>query len=201
MKIKKESRRLVLYTTIGKGQISKNGTLKIRHDICEKDYCEWKKKLLNKSGIKTSSIYSVGNNKCEFATKSYKFIKLYKKFLYKPKKKIASKSIFSKITPIGLAILYMDNGALSKKYNTDKTMIKGNELSIDTFSSKDENQIIIDCLSEKYNVNFTQKKYKNHYKLRCGTKEARKFIKIIENFVKENDCMKHKIDVKPEPIM
>ena len=201
MKIKKESRRLVLYTAIGKGQISKNGTLKIRHDISQKDYCEWKKKLLNKNGIKTSPIYNVGNDKYEFITKSYKFLKLYRKILYKPKKKIALKSIFSKITPIGLAIFYMDNGGLSKKYNTDKTMIKGNELSIDTFSSKEENQIIIECLYEKYNVKFTQKRYKNHYKLRCGTKEARKFIKIIEKFVKENDCMFNMINVKPEPVM
>ena len=38
---------------------------------------------------------------------------------------------------------------------------------------------IIDYFKQVWDVSFTQVKNKGHYRLRCGTKEARKFLKIF----------------------
>lgn len=199
MKIYKEDRNLVLFMALGDGYISKSGSLSIRHSIKQQDYLLWKKRLLEKHHIKTSEVSYKDNNgygAYEFYTKTYDFIKLFRKILYTPKKKIFNKKIFNKITPLGLYIWYLDDGCLSKKKRNGKVI--ANELIINTMLSKEENQIIIDCLKEKFNISFKQQLNHGLYRLSCGTKEARKFLKIIEEYKNEVPSMLYKFDVKPE---
>lgn len=197
MKINRESRNMFLFMLIGDGYINPQGTMVLRHCYAQKEYLEFKKNLLNSVGIKTSEIIECNNNGYPgvyLYVRVYKFSKAYRKIYYTPKKNIAIRKLLNKLTPLGLAIWYMDDGGLSQKKKNGK--VHANDLMLNTHLSKEENQIIIDYFKEVWNVQFTQVKNKGKYRLRCGTKEARKFIQIVEPHIKNIKCMLHKIDIK-----
>lgn len=114
-------------------------------------------------------------------TKSHKYFRVLHKWLYKNGKKTISKNILNKLDEHGLAIWYMDDGGLSAKKKNGK--IHAYDLFINTHISREENQIIIDYFSEKWGINFKPHKNKGFYRLRIGTMEARKFIRIIEPYI------------------
>ena len=197
MKTTKEIRDIVIFMTLGDGYLHKAGYLVIKHCEKYKDYAEWKYKIL-KSGLNVKQPYYIDNGygAYELRTYTHNFIKLYRKIIYKNNTKtIANKRLLNKLTPLGLAIWYMDDGGLSQKKRDGKLI--ANELMLNTHLSKEENQVIIDYFKEVWNINFSQCKNKNQYRLRCGTKEARKFIKIIKPFVSQVPSMFHKINVIP----
>jgi hypothetical protein len=197
MKPSKDIRHLVLFMAMGDGSLNSNGYLSVRHCIDQKDYLEWKRNLL-KNSLLTTDCYFVKNNDYganEFRSKTYKFIKMYRRILYKNgKKNIANRRLLDKLTPLGISIWYMDDGGLSQKKRDG--IIVANDLILNTHLTKDENQIIIDYFNEKWNIQFTQVKNRGLYRLRCGTKEARKFIEIVEPYVSQVKSMAHKLKVK-----
>lgn len=196
MKITKEKRQLLLSMAIGDGYLNNNGYLSIRHCVKQKDYLEWKMRLL-KPSINTTDVYYVKNNgygAYEFRTYTHKFIKMYRKVLYPQGKKKISRKILNKLTPLGLSIWYMDDGGLSQKKR--KGEVYANELVLNTHISKEDNQIIIDYFKDVWDINFTQVKNRGLYRLRCGTKEARKFIEIVKPYVSKVKSMEHKLKVK-----
>jgi len=106
-KIKEKSRHLFLSMILGDGNLDKYGQLRVQHCEKQKDYLEWKAKLLRKSGIKTSEIKFLTSNgfpAYRFTTNVYKFTKLYRKILYRPVKKIANRKQLNKLNALGLAI-------------------------------------------------------------------------------------------------
>lgn len=193
MKITKKSRTLALGMAIGDGTINKNGYLAIRHSIKQKEYLEWKRKLLKINGFNCTEVYYCNNNgycAYEFRTFNNKSFLSIRKLLYKNSKKSISLKALNRLTGLELAIWYMDNGSIT----TDS---RRSVLTISTCVTKEENQVIIDYLNNKWDISFGQRKMKNSYALICGTKEARKFIKIVEPFLNQIECMKYKLNVKP----
>lgn len=196
LKVTKESRQLILFMSFGDGYLG-GKYLSILHSKAQHDYLQWKRNLLIRNGIKCSPIRYKNNNGFdvyEFTTKSYNFISLYRKILYKPRKTIANRELLNKLTPLGIAIWYMDDGGLSKKKRNG--VIHANDLMLNTHLTREENQIIIDYFKEVWDIQFTQVKNRGKYRLRCGTREARKFINIVAPFVSQIPSMKHKIDIK-----
>ena len=199
MKTTKETRDLVVYMALGDGYINKAGYLSMRHCLKQEDYIWWKYKLL-KGKVSVVEQYYVSNNgygSYEIRTHNTRFIKLYRNIIYRRngKKDIANRKLLNKLTPLGLAIWYMDDGGLSQKKDKNGN-IKANDLMINTHLSKEDNQVIIDYFSEVWDINFTQVKNRGHYRLRCGTREARKFIKIVLPYVSQVPSMAHKVNVK-----
>lgn len=196
MKINKQTREMLLFMAFGDGCITKSGYFSMRHCLAQKEYLQWKDKLLNKNGIKTTGLYFVSNNNYgayETRTYTHKFIKLYRKVLYTPNKKYSKIKILNKLNSLGLAIWYLDDGGISKRVlKSGEKSIK--ELMLNTHLTKEENQVIIDYFFEKWGIKFSQCKNKGRYRLRCGKVQAEKFIKIIEKHVREIPCMIYKID-------
>lgn len=197
MKTSKESRNLLLAMLFGDGSLNSKGYVSMRHCVAQKDYIEWKRELLIGS-ISTTDCYYVDNNgygSYELRTKTYKFLKQYRKIIYKSgKKDITDRRILNKLTPLGLAIWYMDDGGLSQKKRDG--VVVANELMINTHLSREDNQKIIDYFRDVWDISFTQVKNRGLYRLRCGTAEARKFIKIVEPYVSEVPSMAHKMKLK-----
>lgn len=198
MKIKKENRLLLLSMILGDGYLSKDGYIKIRH--CEKqlEYLKWKEKIIKKNHFKIREPYKKENNNLmsyEIRTKTYEFLKLYRKVFYNPKKNILKLKFLNKLTPLHLAIWYMDDGSLSRRKLKDNTY-SIRQLFLHTGLNKEENLFLVNFFKSKWNINFyiTHDK-KDIYRLCCGQKEAKKFIKIIEKYVSEIKCMLYKIDV------
>ena len=88
----------------------------------------------------------------------------------------------------------MDDGGLSQKKQDG--VVVANDLMLNTGLQKEENQTIIDYFLEVWGIQFTQVKNHNCYRLRCGTKEARKFISIVYPYVSQLKCFEHKLNIK-----
>jgi len=198
-KITKKSRDLFYAMIIGDGHLDKYGQLNIRHCERQEGYVRWKHKVLKKHNISVSRIRtykSNGTTQYGFSTKVYKFSKLFRKILYTPKKTVGIRKQLNRLTPLGIAIWYMDDGSLTTLKNKDG-YVRGSALRIHTNLSKEENQVIIDYFQEIWNIKFKQNKKNSYYELVMHTKEARKFLQIVEPYVRRVSCMHHKLKIKP----
>ena len=197
MKIDVKARNLCIAMSLGDGTINPKGYLAMRHSLKQKEYLEWKKKLLNSHGISTTDLYHVGNNgydSFELRTYTHRFLKLYRKVVYKPHKTV-SRKLLNKLDATGVAIWYMDDGSISSRRDVDGN-IKSSVLTISTCTTREQNQIIIDYFLDVWGIKFGQRKMGSKFSIICGTREARKFVDIVSPTVSQIDCMTYKLNVK-----
>jgi len=196
----KDSRNLLIAMLLGDGTISNNYVFKLAHGVQQTEYLLWKIKQLNDAGIKNNGLktyvsskgYNVGKTVVYSQLSIIPFIKLMRRVFYTPKKVIGNRKLLNRLDARGIAIWYMDDGALSFRKTKDK--VHGIYVRISTCSSKEENQVIIDYFRDVWNVNFYQfKEGKETFSLCCGTKEAIKFIEIVKPFVSQIPSMTYKI--------
>lgn len=188
--------KIILGMAIGDGYITKNNTLIIQHSEKQLDYLQYKKEVLEKNQIYSCNIYKINNNNFiayRIETKRYFFIKKVRNLLYTPNKNI-SLEVLQNLLPETIGYWYLDDGGLSQKYKNGK--LSCNELMLNTGLTKDQNQIIINYFKDKWDINFSQCKNHNCYRLRCGTKEARKLMDIIYPHVCKIESLSYKLNIK-----
>lgn len=170
-------------------------SIKIKHCKAQEEYINHKADLIHSIfGGKRPKVVPINNNGYPgfMFQKSNKYFRTLHSWIYKNNKKTFSRKILNMLTPQGIAIWYMDDGGLSAKKRDGK--IHAYELFLNTHETKETNQIIINYFLEVYDIKFTQVKNKGLYRLRCGTKQARKFIALIEDYVIPS--MRYKIDMQ-----
>lgn len=202
-KFNKTSRNLLIGLLIGDGTIGNNNVFKLSHCDKQKDYLEWKIKLLKNNGIKCNGLKSYTNT-CGFntgATVYYTqlsiipFIKVLRRVLYKSGKIIANRKILNRLTAQEISIWYMDDGHINIRKSKDGK-VHGFYIKISVCRPKDEVQILIDYFKEVWNVEFYmfhEGRKKDSYSLCCGTKQGLKFISLVDKYVKQVPSMIHKI--------
>lgn len=184
------NKKLLAYC-LGDGHLSSDGTLEILHCAKQKEYLEYKAKLFNAE----NKIQYKNNNGYD----SYRFRKgtfnnrdqgreVRKKLYGVMGHKFFSKEVVDNIDEFGLAILYCDDGSLTPKKHNGK--IHAYTLIISLYASYEECQRIADRIYELTDAKMNICKDKNKYRLRCGTKEARKFIRTIKKYIPNFDCFK-----------
>ena len=195
----KSSRNMLLGAILGDGHLSKTGDGLILHCAAQKDYLEWKLKLLIKCGVNCSDIHYKNNSGFPaylFRIRTSKWGKFLRRYMYKDGyKNIYNRKILNRLSAIHIAIWYMDDGGLSQKKSNG--IVCANDLMLNTHTTKENNQVIIDYFKEKWDIAFTQVKNRGHYRLRCGTREARKFLNIVREYVSQVPSMAHKLKIKP----
>lgn len=189
----KEIRSAIIGMVCGDGFISKNSDLRINHCLRQKEYLEYKKNILQHKQlheIKLVDYVCHGYPGVRLCTRVRPIYRILRKVFYpNGGKKIISRKILNYLTPVGLAIWYQDDGGLSAKKRDGK--IRSYEVFLNTHLTKEDNQIIIDYFKEKWDIRWTQVKNKGWYRLRMGTREGRKFVKIIKDHIVQ--CMKYKV--------
>lgn len=198
MKFNRDSRNALLSTILGDGYLDKNGTGGILHCAAQKDYLEWKRLYLKSSGVPCGDITYKNNNGFP-AYRLYinvsRWGKLLHRILYRGGyKNIYQRKILNRLDPVHLAIWYMDDGGLSQKKRNG--VVYANELIINTHTTRENNQVVIDYFSDVWGVSFTQVKNRGHNRLRCGTSEARKFLNVVREYVCQIPSMAHKLNIK-----
>ena len=202
-KTTKESRNLLIGLLIGDGTISNNNVFKLAHSKEQKDYLEWKIKQLKDSGIRNNGLktyissngYNKGKEVCYTQLNIIPFIKVLRRVVYKPFKKLGNRKLLNRLSAREIAIWYMDDGHIN--YRKTKNRIHGFYIKIATCLPKEELQIIIDYFKEVWDIQFYmfhEGKKENSYSLCCGTKEGIKFINIVKPYVEQIPSMKHKIE-------
>ena len=202
-KITKESRNLLIGLLIGDGTISNNNVFKLAHSKEQKDYLEWKIKQLKDSGIRNNGLktyisskgYNKGKEVYYTQLNIIPFIKVLRRIVYKPLKKLGNRKLLNRLSAREIAIWYMDDGHINYRKTNNK--VHGFYIKIATCLPKEELQIIIDYFKEVWDIQFYmfhEGKKENSYSLCCGTKEGIKFINIVKPYVEQIPSMKHKIE-------
>lgn len=194
----KNDRILFLSMMIGDGYINSRGYSTIKHCGRCKDYVEWKWLLLKRAGFSLSPIILIDNSgfpAYTFGVHTNRVAKLYRKVLYSTgAHHWYRRKLLDKLEPLHLSILYMDDGGLSQKKKNG--VVTANDLMINTHTTKENNQILIDYFMEKWGIQFGQVLNRGSYRLRCGTKEARKFLDLVRPYVSLIPSMSHKLAIK-----
>lgn len=186
-------KKLVLSMAIGDGYIRERNnsfSLCIRHCAKQEDYIRWKALQLSLALSKPVNVSAFNNSgypgyRLEVNIPYLKFVKTW---IYSNSKKRISLSSLRRLNDLGVAIWYMDDGSLYPKKRNNK--VHAYELCISTCCSEQE---AVDCISffkERYDTNFSLKRNKGWFSIRCGTREAKKLLNKISMHI--IPCMHYK---------
>lgn len=182
-----EQMEILVGSLLGDGHIripkkSKNPKITVTQSDKQKDYCLYKyNKLINlsnsfyettrKTPDKRNGIYY---KSCSFELKSnYELYKLYNLFMTN-KKKVIKKSIEKYITPLSLAIWFMDDG---------KAASYGFYICSESFS-KEENELLVNIINNKFDLELRVVKHRiNRNRIFINSKSKEKFVNIIKPFI------------------
>jgi hypothetical protein len=181
---------------------TKRYTLEIRHSIRQEVYLRYKAGLLEqlqKSAIQVIPLKYRKNGQnsgggypgVRIETRKHALYRRLYKLFYSPtdKKRVTHQGL-DYLDPRGIAIWYMDNGAVSAKRRQGK--IHACELVLNTHFSRLENELIIQYFAEVWGLQFGLNLNKSRWRLRMGTQQARKLADLIAPYV--IPAMRYKID-------
>lgn len=184
--------KILLACCLGDGYLSPRGTLSIIHQQKQKEYLEYKASLFNKeNSIRYQNNH--GYDAYTFQKGTFNNIdngkEIRKKLYGVMGHKYYSDDIVKEIDEFCIAILYCDDGSLiPKKHNG---VIHAYNLTISLYASYEECERMVNRIRELFNVNFRICKDKNKFLIRCGTKEARKFIPQIKKYIPNFKCFEN----------
>ena len=177
----------LLACCLGDGYLSPRGILQITHCEAQKEYLQYKADLFNKtisykdnngypSYYFEKGVFNNNDNGWEVRKKLYGVLG----------HKYFSQEIVNEMDLYSFALLYLDDGSLCAKKRNGK--IHAYDLVISIYGQKSECDFLIEKLKQEWGLNFTLKYNKGKYSIRCGTREARKFLDLIRPLVPEFEC-------------
>jgi len=189
----KQQRELVVGSTLGDGSVilgakRKTSYFKVAHCEKQKDYLMWKKEVLgNFVNTITKNADKRGNSiMYGFATISHQELNYFRKLFYDNNKKIIKDEIGLHLTPLGLAVWFMDDGTLSGTCNY--------KLATDGFSRED-NYKLANILKINFDLNAKVLEYERrnqkYYYLFFNKRNSINMTEIIKPHMV--DCMKYKL--------
>ncbi len=141
-------------------------------------------------------------------TKTHQFLTKIRDRMYKPNK-IVTRGVLSSLTPLGLAMWYMDDGHLSLHHNVKRYVTDSNipsERSISTRPiilnthgfTEEENEVIKDYFKDFWDIECKVKPERTRglFCIYMNTTNARKFVDIVRPYVLCVPSMHHKIDFR-----
>lgn len=175
-------KEILLGTMMGDGNISKSGKgirietykINIGHSHKQYKYFEWKVNELDLQG----EIYCRKTMKGYWGLWSsslpYENLKYYYHMFYKDGKKVITKNMLDKLTPLSIAVWYMDDGTVSDTYY----------ICTQSFG-KEGCEKIKNWLYNKYNIESTLNypKDENQPVIRIKSSSRNEFTKIIESYI------------------
>ena len=200
-KLSKEQKSLLIGLLLGDGTISSNYVFKLSHSEAQREFLEWKIDLLNKFGFKNNGVkeyistcgYNKGNKVLYSQMSLNPTIKALRRTVYTPKKHI-TRRLLNWLTPIGLAIWYMDDGCINVNTSKQRSSIQ-HTIKIATCVDLDTAQVVIDYFKEVWDVQFRPfKEGKGTYSIASSTEsDCAAFIQIILPYIEQVPSLLYKI--------
>ena len=186
----------------------KNAYFRMQHTEKQKQYLLHKAEILRQlTAVTIRELQPRGkrnpNKEVTCKTRRHPFYSRVRDIIYPHGIKKVGKTWLCWLTVEGLAIWYMDDGSLSKRWGYNKTgrrRIHSRRVYINTCGfSLEENNLLRDFVEERFGVQFRvarngEYKGKAYYRLMCGAKEANRFFDIVRPFVIPS--MQYKIDME-----
>ena len=210
MKLTEKDMSILIGLLLGDGYIDDNGRIQVEHGEKQKEYCIYKAKLLHSvCGGKDIKVHEYIRNRSilkdrkqfkesTFITYSFKkqsrsFIPIRQLLYNENRKKYISTEILQYLSPEAIALWWMDDGCLTKKYTYQNGEKKhcGYTLRLCSYLPKEQNEIIQKFFDENYQMHWNvvpadSAKDDTQWMLRCGSIEGRKFLDIIREYINKN---------------
>ena len=189
MKLTEKDKSILIGLLLGDGYIDDKGRIYIEHGEKQKDYCIFKAKLLHSiCGGRDIKVHEYVRNhsilkdrkqfkESTFTTYSFKkqsqsFIPIRTMLYGEDRKKRITQEVLDLLTPEAIALWWMDDGCLTKKYT-------------------EQNELIQQYFMDKYDmiwnvVKADGAKDNTQWMLRCGSNEGRRFLNIIREYIEKN---------------
>ena len=194
LKLTQRQREIIVGKLLGDGHLESmnNGRtyrLKVEHSLKQKEYVDWfyqefKEWILSKPKKKEQVVNGKVYYKYWVNTLSSGSFRFYAQQFYKDKKKVVPKLIHRWLTPLSLAVWFMDDGSIKSKYHRARIInTQGFE--------KREVQRLIKVLDEKFDLKCKLRKQKEGCQIMILSESADKFARLIK--VHLHTSMKYKI--------
>jgi len=171
--------------TIRRQRGKKNALFEVNHSLAYKPYVDWKFSKFSEY-VRTPPKPRKGNGKrvaYRFTTRSLLiFTDYYLKFYENGKKLIP---LDLKLTPLALAVWYMDDGSISRNacyLNTQQFRIE-------------EQERLCEILSKDFGIDSKLNKDKSYYRIRVTSEGTEILFRIIDPYVHE--CFRYKLGNDP----
>lgn len=203
----KEHKNLLLALCLGDGNLRKPflkesgaggcSVLTIAHSHKQLDYLKWKASLLEEILQRPVKIH-----KCVSRTKvksydayrimiGHKYFGILRRYLYRNGKKNFTPTMMSRLSPLGWAIWYLDDGCLY----TEKSGSVTTSLSLGV--SQQEADIVANFIYKKFGVKFSSFKMNGGggtYGIETRTEQSIKFIEVVRRPVEQHiKCLTYKV--------
>ena len=200
-KISKEKKSLLIAMLLGDGTISSNYVFKLSHSESQREFLEWKVKLLTDYGFKVNGIkeyiskcgYNEGKKVLYSQLSINPTIKALRKSVYTPKKTF-TRRLLNWLDAQGLAIWYMDDGCINVNTSKQRSTIQ-HTIKIATCVDEPTVNIIINYFLEVWNIKFRKfPEGKNTFSIASSSEEdCSKFISIVKPYIEQVPSLLYKI--------
>ncbi len=165
------------------------GRLKVEHSYKQKEYVDWiyeefRNWIRSKPKSKRKKVWNKTYLNYGFITYGHRLLGEFQEKFYRKRKKIIPNDLEKDITPLGLAIWYMDDGSIKSRKH------KGLFLNTQGFREDDVKRLQ-EVLKVKFGISSTTRKEKNGKQIYLGGKSGEKFIALIKPHIISS--MKYKI--------
>ncbi len=194
LKLTERQREIIVGKLLGDGHLEsitddKTYRLKIEHSLSQKEYVDWfyqefAEWMPSKPKMKEQIVDEKIYRKYWVNTISSGAFRFYFKQFYKDRKKIMPKLIYKWLTPLGLAVWFMDDGSVKSKNH------KARIINTQGFQ-KEEVVRLIKVLNDKFNLKCKLRKQKEGYQIMILSESADDFARLIKNYM--HSSMKYKI--------
>jgi hypothetical protein len=180
------------------GRNARTGILRTRHAVRQKDYLLWKRDILSEK-VADVRVRFVGNNGFgAFETTTGAVSKLFFlwRTLYKNGRKSLTEAVLNRLTPLGLAIWYMDDGSLVLGKDKKGCINRRNIYwALHCFSQR-EAEMFRDWLRTRYGVEGHVTLERGMPRLRLNTTDTKKLLEVMEPYIRQVPCMGYKAELK-----
>ena len=200
-KIGKEKKSLLIAMLLGDGTISSNYVFKLSHSETQREFLEWKVKLLTDYGFKVNGIkeyiskcgYNEGKKVLYSQLSINPTIKALRRSVYTPKKTF-TRRLLNWLDPQGLAIWYMDDGCINVNTSKQRATIQ-HTIKIATCVDEPTVNMIIDYFLEVWNIKFRKfPEGKGTFSIASSSEEdCSKFISIVRPYIEQVPSLLYKI--------
>lgn len=200
-KLNKSQKSLLLGLLIGDGTITNHPDFKMDHSGDQREFLEWKMKLLDLENLKHSGIkeyiqkvgYNVGCIVVRLRVKTNSTIKAMRRSIYKPNK-IITRNWLDWFTEREIAIWYMDDGCINVNTSKQRANIQ-HTIKIATCTDLETTKMIIKYFQEKWDIKFRPfPEGKNTYSIASSSEiDCLNFVKIVKPYIEQVPSLLYKI--------
>lgn len=186
LQLDSQQRAIVVGLLLGDGHLEtrnngKTYRLKIEHSLTQKEYVDWlytifRNHTMTEPRVKNQVVKEKEYQKYVFSTLSSGSLRFYGQQFYPKGKKVVPKIIGKLLTPLSVAVWFMDDGSL--KSNVHRARI----INTQGFEKKDIN-LLRQVLVNKFQVKSTLRKQKEGWQIYIPAVESTKFIQLVEPYI------------------